>query len=34
MRPSVNAVYTFEEAPQGLRDLAERKVTGKAVLKF
>jgi NADPH2:quinone reductase len=34
IRPSVNAVYTFEEAPQGLRDLAERKVTGKAVLKF
>jgi NADPH2:quinone reductase len=34
IRPSVNAVYPFEEAPRGLRDLAERKVTGKAVLTF
>src|ERR1700722_6179003 len=34
IRPSVNAVYPFEEAPRGLRDLAERKVTGKAVLRF
>jgi NADPH2:quinone reductase len=34
IRPSVNAVYAFEEAPRGLRDLAERKVTGKAVLTF
>jgi NADPH2:quinone reductase len=34
IRPSVNAVYAFEDAPKGLRDLAERKVTGKAVLKF
>src|SRR5208283_5442721 len=32
IRPSVNAVYPFAEAPRGLRDLAERKVTGKAVL--
>jgi NADPH2:quinone reductase len=34
IRPTVNAVYPFEEAPRGLRDLAERKVMGKAVLKF
>ena len=34
IRPSVNAVYPFEEAPRGLRDLAERKVMGKAVLNF
>jgi NADPH2:quinone reductase len=34
IRPSVNAVYPFAEAPRGLRDLAERKVMGKAVLTF
>ena len=34
IRPSVNAVYSFAEAPRGLRELAERKVSGKAVLKF
>jgi NADPH2:quinone reductase len=34
IRPSVNAVYPFVEAPRGLRDLADRKVTGKAVLTF
>jgi NADPH2:quinone reductase len=34
IRPSVNAVYPFAEAPRGLRDLAERKVSGKAVLNF
>lgn len=34
IKPSVNAVYSFDEAPRGLRDLAERKVTGKAVLTF
>jgi NADPH2:quinone reductase len=34
IRPTVNAVYSFEEAPRGLRDLADRKVTGKAVLTF
>jgi NADPH2:quinone reductase len=34
IRPSVSAVYPFAEAPRGLRDLAERKVSGKAVLKF
>jgi NADPH:quinone reductase len=34
IQPSVNAVYPFAEAPCGLRDLAERKVTGKAVLTF
>jgi NADPH:quinone reductase len=34
IKPSVNAVYPFAEAPRGLRDLAERKVTGKAVLTF
>jgi NADPH2:quinone reductase len=32
IKPSVNAVYPFEEAPRGLRDLADRKVMGKAVL--
>jgi NADPH:quinone reductase len=34
IRPSVNAVYSFAEAPRGLRDLAARKVMGKAVLTF
>jgi NADPH:quinone reductase len=34
INPSVNAVYPFEEAPRGLRDLADRKVMGKAVLTF
>src|SRR5580698_9409683 len=34
IRPSANAVYPFEEAPRGMRELAERKVMGKAVLKF
>jgi NADPH2:quinone reductase len=34
IRPTVNAGYPFEEAARGLRDLAERKVMGKAVLKF
>ncbi len=34
IRPAVSAIYPFEEAPRGLRELAERKVTGKAVLKF
>jgi NADPH2:quinone reductase len=34
IRPTVNAVYPFEEAARGLRDLAQRKVMGKAVLKF
>lgn len=34
IRPAANAVYPFTEAPRGLRDLAERKVSGKAVLKF
>ena len=34
IRPSVNAMYPFEEAPRGLRDLADRKVMGKAVLTF
>ena len=34
IKPSVNAVYPFEEAPRGLRDLADRKVMGKAVLTF
>jgi NADPH2:quinone reductase len=34
IRPSVNAVYPFLEAARGLRDLADRKVTGKAVLTF
>jgi NADPH:quinone reductase len=34
IKPSVHAIYPFDEAPRGLRDLAERKVTGKAVLTF
>jgi NADPH:quinone reductase-like Zn-dependent oxidoreductase len=34
IKPSVNAIYPFAEAPRGLRDLAERKVMGKAVLTF
>lgn len=34
IRPSANAVYPFAEAARGLRHLAERKVLGKAVLKF
>jgi NADPH2:quinone reductase len=34
IRPAANAVYPFAEAARGLRDLAERKVSGKAVLKF
>lgn len=34
IKPSVNAVYPFSEAPRGLRDLAERRVMGKAVLTF
>jgi NADPH2:quinone reductase len=34
IRPAVNAVYPFTEAPRGLRDLVDRKVTGKAVLTF
>jgi NADPH2:quinone reductase len=34
IKPSVNAIYPFEEAPRGLRDLADRKVSGKAVLTF
>ncbi len=34
IHPSVNAVFPFAEAPAGLRALADRKVMGKAVLKF
>jgi NADPH2:quinone reductase len=34
IKPSVHAIYPFDEAPRGLRDLAERKVSGKAVLTF
>jgi NADPH2:quinone reductase len=34
IRPTVSSRYTFDEAPRGLRDLAERKVAGKAVLTF
>ncbi len=32
IRPSVGAKYPFSELPRGLRDLADRKVMGKAVL--
>jgi NADPH2:quinone reductase len=31
-RPVVGATYPFEQAPRGLRDLANRKVMGKSVL--
>jgi NADPH:quinone reductase len=33
IRPSVGAAYAFEETPRALRDLADRKVMGKAVLR-
>jgi NADPH:quinone reductase len=33
IRPAVGANYGFEELPRGLRDLADRKVMGKAVLR-
>src|SRR5204862_3116465 len=32
IRPVAGARYRFEEAPRALRDLAERKVIGKAVM--
>jgi NADPH2:quinone reductase len=32
IKPAVGNTYPLAEAPRGLRDLAERKVTGKAVL--
>lgn len=32
LRPHVHATYPLEEAPRALRDLAERRVLGKAVL--
>jgi NADPH2:quinone reductase len=32
LKPSVGAVYSFEDAPAGLRALADRRVMGKAVL--
>ena len=32
IRPSIGAVWRFEDAPRGLRELAARKVLGKAVL--
>jgi len=34
IRPAVGATYAFAEAPRGLRDLADRKVMGKAVLRI
>jgi len=34
IRPSVAAGYPFENLPRALRDLADRKVMGKAVLKI
>ena len=30
--PPVGAAYPFEAAPRGIRDLANRKVRGKAIL--
>ena len=32
IRPPVGATYPFEEAPRGIRDLANRNVLGKAIL--
>ena len=32
IRPAVGALCAFDQAPRGLRDLADRKVMGKAVL--
>lgn len=32
IRPAVGATYAFDQAPRALRDLADRKVMGKAVL--
>src|SRR5579885_1427614 len=32
IRPCVGAAYSLADAPRGLRDLAERKVAGKAVI--
>jgi NADPH2:quinone reductase len=34
IHPAVNATFPFAEAPAGLRALADRKVSGKAVLTF
>jgi NADPH2:quinone reductase len=34
IRPSVGAAYGFEDLPRALRDLADRKVMGKAVVKI
>jgi NADPH2:quinone reductase len=34
IRPAVGARYGFEDLPRGLRDLANRKVMGKAVVSF
>jgi NADPH:quinone reductase-like Zn-dependent oxidoreductase len=32
LRPVVGACYRLEDAPRALRDLANRKIVGKAVL--
>jgi NADPH2:quinone reductase len=32
IRPSVGAAYAFEDLPRALRDLADRRVMGKAVV--
>ena len=34
IRPTVGATYKLEETPRGMRDLADRKVMGKAVVTF
>jgi NADPH2:quinone reductase len=34
IKPSTEAVYPFESAPLGLRDLANRRIMGKSVLSF
>jgi hypothetical protein len=33
IRPAVGALYDFGELPKALRDLANRKVMGKAVIR-
>jgi NADPH2:quinone reductase len=33
IQPSVRCTYPFADAPQALRDIAERRIVGKAVLK-
>jgi NADPH2:quinone reductase len=32
IKPRISKTYTLDEAPQALRDMAARKVTGKIVI--